>query len=150
MLAGQVFSANLGIEFAVFVMLRFLEPLVRFFVMRQWKLVSFVAAAAITTAAFAGAPKKSQALMDKGKAAYTTNCVTCHGEKGDGNGPAGSALNPKPRNFISDKYKAGDKVEQVFDSITKGLPGTAMVGFSSIPEEDRWGIAYYVLAFKKK
>jgi len=30
---------------------------------------------------------------------YKTFCVSCHGENGDGNGPAGMALNPKPRNF---------------------------------------------------
>jgi cytochrome c oxidase cbb3-type subunit 3 len=35
----------------------------------------------------------------KGETHYKTLCVSCHGEKGDGNGPAGGALTPKPTNF---------------------------------------------------
>ncbi len=102
-----------------------------------------------STVSFAAAPKSSPALLAKGKASYATNCAICHGEKGDGNGPAGAALNPKPRNFIKDAYKAGMKVEQVFNSITKGLPGTMMTPYAHITEEDRWALSYYVLSFRK-
>ncbi|MCZ7582047.1 MAG: c-type cytochrome [Deltaproteobacteria bacterium] len=35
----------------------------------------------------------------KGKAVYLQYCAACHGESGKGDGPAGAALNPKPRNF---------------------------------------------------
>ena len=30
---------------------------------------------------------------------FATRCVTCHGERGAGDGPAGAALDPRPRNF---------------------------------------------------
>ncbi len=90
------------------------------------------------------APQKSQALLDKGKALFSTSCASCHGEKGDGNSPIASALNPKPRNFLVDKLKNGDSVQNIFDSISKGIPGGSMVAFASIPENDRWGLAYYV------
>jgi len=99
---------------------------------------------------FAAAPALNDKLLEKGKASYAANCLVCHGAAGDGNGPAGAALNPKPRNFIKDAYKKGDKVEQVFESISKGLDGTGMVGFSHLPEEDRWGLSYYVLSFNPK
>jgi mono/diheme cytochrome c family protein len=100
---------------------------------------------------FAGgkAPASTPALLEKGKAAYTTNCLSCHGEKGDGNGPAGAYLNPKPRNYATDKFKKGDKVEQIFESITKGLPGTMMVAYGHLSEEERWGMAYYVKQLQK-
>lgn len=102
-------------------------------------------------AALAAGPKVTPALLEKGKAIFSANCVTCHGEQGDGNGPAGAYLNPKPRNFAKDKFKAGDKPQQVFNTVTKGLPGTAMVGFPQLPEEDRWAVAQYVLnTFRKK
>ena len=39
------------------------------------------------------------AALADGETTYKTYCVTCHGEKGDGNGPAGAALNPKPADF---------------------------------------------------
>lgn len=102
--------------------------------------------------ALAGAPPKSTPeLIAKGKTAYTTTCVACHGEKGDGNGPAGAALNPKPRDLtvknekVGAHYKKGGTAAQLFESISTGLPGTAMAGFAAaIPEETRWGMVYYI------
>lgn len=93
-------------------------------------------------------PKSTPQLIEKGKAAYATNCEMCHGSKGDGNGPAGAAMNPKPRDF-SGPFKNGKKPAEVFKSISEGLAGTAMAGFAHIPEEDRWGIVYHVLSFDK-
>jgi mono/diheme cytochrome c family protein len=34
--------------------------------------------------------------LDKGKALYQTNCATCHGASGVGDGVAGTNLNPRP------------------------------------------------------
>jgi mono/diheme cytochrome c family protein len=103
----------------------------------------------VSAFAMAAPPKLTPALLEKGKAAYTTNCMTCHGEKGDGNGVAGAMMNPKPRNFIADKFKQGDKPEKVFKTISQGLPNTSMVGFGHLSEEERWALTYYVLDFRK-
>src|SRR5207248_11511324 len=40
-----------------------------------------------------------------GKAVYERKCVGCHGEKGDGKGPAAELLLPKPRDFTKGLYK---------------------------------------------
>ncbi len=101
--------------------------------------------AVLSFTAFAGAPAKTPELLAKGKTQFNTICAACHGEKGVGDGAAAAALNPKPRNFLVDPFKQGDKVEDIFKTATEGVKGTAMVGFASIPEEDRWGIAYYIL-----
>lgn len=93
--------------------------------------------------------KLTPELLAKGKAAYMTNCTVCHGELGDGNGPAGAAMNPRPRNFAKDQFKKGDQPQQVFNTVSKGLEGTAMAGFGHLPEEDRWGLTYYVLSLRK-
>lgn len=96
------------------------------------------------------APAVTPELVAKGKQSYTSNCATCHGEKGDGNGAAAAMLTPKPRDLRSKEekvgghYKQGGKPEQLFNSITKGLPGTAMAPFASIPEAERWGIVFYI------
>jgi mono/diheme cytochrome c family protein len=105
----------------------------------------------LSSGAFAADMKKpTPALIEKGKAVFTTNCATCHGDKGDGNGPAGQYMNPKPRNFIEAKFKKGGKPEQLFTSVSKGLEGTAMAPFGHLPEEDRWAVVHYIMTFKKK
>lgn len=42
----------------------------------------------------------------KGKIVYNTNCLPCHGERGKGDGPVGSALRPPPTPLISPKTRA--------------------------------------------
>lgn len=95
-------------------------------------------------------PPATPAVLEKGKTIFTTQCVACHGEKGDGNTVAGQALTPKPRNFLTEDFKFGDEPAKVFDTITKGSPGTAMVGYSFLSEEERWALTHYVLSLKKK
>lgn len=88
-------------------------------------------------------------VLANGKKLYVANCAVCHGEKGDGNGPAGAVLNPKPRNFIKDKFKAGKTPEKIANTIANGLPGTAMVSYKHVApkKEDQLAIAHYVLTF---
>jgi mono/diheme cytochrome c family protein len=40
-----------------------------------------------------------------GKKNFDTLCFTCHGPLGAGDGPAGAALNPPPRNFQKGDFK---------------------------------------------
>lgn len=53
--------------------------------------------------ALAMTPDTAMAAGDAaaGKASYTTFCASCHGDKGDGLGPVGAALDPKPRSFVT-------------------------------------------------
>ena len=114
-------------------------------------LLSTVPAGVAQAADAAGAPPKvTPELLAKGKTAYTANCVACHGDKGDGKGVAGAAMNPPPRDLtVTDvkagkHYKQGGKAEEMFKTVTTGLPGTAMIGYGFIPEQDRWALVYYI------
>src|ERR1700730_2403141 len=40
-------------------------------------------------------------VLAEGKQLYATNCAPCHGNKGKGDGPAASALTPKPADHTS-------------------------------------------------
>jgi mono/diheme cytochrome c family protein len=113
-----------------------------------WIIAMTALLAGVGTSAQSAELKSSPLLIEKGKAAYAANCVICHGEKGDGNGVAGAAMNPKPRNFMIDKFKLGTAPKLVFKSISEGLKDTAMTGYSHLPEEDRWGLSYYVLSLR--
>ena len=118
--------------------------------MRAWPLaVIFATTIAVALAAPSPPPPTAQRLA-RGKAVYEHNCAPCHGVTGEGNGPVAFALKPPPRNFVKDTFKAGDRVDQVFATITNGLPNTQMVGYPQIPEDDRWALAYHVVGFRKK
>ena len=54
--------------------------------------------------------------VENGKTIYMTNCLSCHGETGKGDGPVGAALNPKPRDFSAGDFK--------FDTDGDGTPGS--------------------------
>jgi mono/diheme cytochrome c family protein len=65
-----------------------------------------VAVAALALAGLGGCGKKGrdpqQVLAQAPSASrdiFTQRCATCHGPGGQGDGPAGAALNPHPRNF---------------------------------------------------
>ncbi|MFB6372710.1 MAG: c-type cytochrome, partial [Bradymonadaceae bacterium] len=40
-----------------------------------------------------------QKQLEQGKKLFKSQCASCHGETGKGDGPAGKALKPSPRNF---------------------------------------------------
>ena len=111
----------------------------------------FIAVAAVFVLTFArvgGTADKK--VLERGKIVFKENCASCHGEAGAGDGPAAVALNPKPRNFGTEKFKAGSTAAEIFKSVTDGLPGTLMVSFKHLPEPDRKAVAEYVASLAKK
>ena len=90
----------------------------------------------------AEAPPKSEAMLEKGRVAFADYCATCHGAKGEGDGPASKALEPPPRNLVTNPTPGGARA--VFQVLNTGVKGTGMGAFPYLSEEDRWAIAYYV------
>jgi DMSO reductase family type II enzyme heme b subunit len=88
-----------------------------------------------------------------GKTVYERKCAGCHGEKGDGKGPASELLSPRPRDFTSGVYKirtTANKVptdQDIFRIITDGMPGTSMPPWAVLPEKDRWNLVAYIKTF---
>jgi mono/diheme cytochrome c family protein len=87
-----------------------------------------------------------------GKAPYQRWCSGCHGERGDGSGPAAEFLDPRPRDFTKKLFKFRTTASgqppataDVLRVIERGVPGTAMPPFAFLPEADRRKIAAYVL-----
>jgi mono/diheme cytochrome c family protein len=115
-------------------------------VIRCWSL-HLVAAAAMFAAA-RKPPARSQELVALGKRTYGIYRTACHGATGAGDGSVAAKLNPKPRNFRTDKFRQGNKVTQIFDTLGKGVPGTAMVSYTNLSDEERWALAWYVLELK--
>lgn len=86
-----------------------------------------------------------------GKTVYLNNCTACHGSLGDGRGPAAVAIpNPKPRNFIGEPLKYGDSKEEIFKTITTGVPNTAMPPWAALSVAERKAVASYIFDMVEK
>jgi cytochrome c553 len=82
--------------------------------MTHAKLSTFVAAAAAAALLAPAAALAADAAA--GKTSFDTNCASCHGESGKGDGPVGAALQPPPRDFTKAEFK--------FDTDGDGKAGT--------------------------
>ena len=51
------------------------------------------------------APAKTAVTVRTGPQLFGRDCAACHGENGDGNGPAARFLYPKPRNFREGQFR---------------------------------------------
>jgi mono/diheme cytochrome c family protein len=112
---------------------------------RTTPILAAAAALLLASTARAADPKKTPELVARGKASYETNCAACHGPKGLGDGEAGAALDPKPRNLVKDKFKKGTKPAEVHAMLKAGIDGSTMVSFGHLPDEELWALTYYAL-----
>jgi len=90
----------------------------------------------------------AQADESKGAKLYQANCSTCHGAELDGKGPAGAALQPPPASFKSAEFWSEHDPKAVKAAIKNGSPGTAMMAFAHLPDEDVDAIVTYLVANK--
>ena len=82
-----------------------------------------------------------------GAEVFKTNCAACHGETGLGDGPAGAALDPAPKNLADLQAQAGD--DYLFWRITAGKEGTSMVPWKGIlTEEQIWQAVAFLRTLK--
>ena len=87
-----------------------------------------------------------------GQALYMAyGCAACHGEHGDGNGPAAPLAHIKPRDLRNVAAFAGPQtVEGIASTIAFGVAGgrTGMPAYPDIPKRERVAMARYILALK--
>jgi len=82
------------------------------------------------------------------KKTVETNCVSCHGASGKGDGPAAAALPPpKPANWTGDAVQKQTDGE-IFWKITNGRG--AMPPWKHLPDNERWEIVNYIRTLKGK
>jgi mono/diheme cytochrome c family protein len=97
----------------------------------------------------------SASLVALGRKTYEKECLACHGRDGNGEGEAAYLLYPRPRDFTGGEFRlvsTWDYLptdEDLFRTISRGMPGSAMPSWSHLPERTRWGLVHYVKSFSK-
>lgn len=83
-------------------------------------------------------------MIAYGQKSYMTNCAMCHGNQGQGDGAAGAALNPKPRDLVEGKWTQGDGLIAHFKVLQNGIKGSSMASYKHFKPADRWAILHYI------
>jgi len=92
----------------------------------------------------------SPELIEKGKAVFAANCASCHGENGMGDGAAGQALNPKPRNFHqADGWTNGRKITEIYKTLEEGILQNGMAAYEYLPVSDRFALIHLIRSWSK-
>jgi mono/diheme cytochrome c family protein len=85
----------------------------------------------------------------QGKKLFGDNCQICHGADGKGNGPAASALSPKPANFTDPKFWQQKDVHKLITETVENGHGM-MPPFDLKPAQIKDIIDYLDHTFKPK
>lgn len=89
----------------------------------------------------------------KGKALFNgkATCFTCHGNEGRGDGIAGAALDPGPRDFHNPLMKNREAGEYMW-VVENGIAGTGMISYSPgiVSEEESALIILYEMSLVGK
>ncbi|MFQ3592102.1 MAG: cytochrome c [Gemmataceae bacterium] len=95
-----------------------------------------------------------------GSELYRKHCMHCHGVAGDGRGPTAPWVHPHPRDYRSGKFKfvsnssqnaAGEALDvkpsraDLRRILLRGIEGTSMPGFETMPSEQMDHVISYVL-----
>ena len=87
-----------------------------------------------------------EASLERGATLYATNCASCHGDGGMGDGPAGSLLDPAPAAVAHSSQMMAD--DYLFWRISEGgTPfNTSMPPWKVLDEQARWDMVNYLRA----
>lgn len=87
-------------------------------------------------------------VVEQGKAVYTDQCASCHGDEGKGDGAAARFLQPPPRDLSAGEFRYATEgtVEAIAAVIKAGIDDTPMTPFEGQLSDDQiTAVATYVV-----
>ncbi|MGE4062782.1 MAG: cytochrome c/FTR1 family iron permease [Rhodospirillaceae bacterium] len=106
-------------------------------------LANALSAAIVTIYPIPVAPAKAPDLAPAA-ALYREHCGACHGMEGRGDGETGVHLDPPPIDFTDHARAKVRSAYALYEVITQGVADTGMASFDTLPEDQRWALAFYV------
>ena len=98
-------------------------------------------------------PKVTKKLLERGAQQFVAlGCASCHGKKGDGNGPASKTLKRSEKaalynlnkTILRRPHQPGQELRATFTSIVTGLSGTPMPSYDGAAEpNDLWALSAF-------
>lgn len=89
--------------------------------------------------------------LARGEELYLKHCAACHGQGGQGDGPAAAAMDPRPANFLDLEHSAIYGPGEKYWLIGNGSPATGMPGFArQLGPGERWDLVNFILALQEK
>ena len=74
----------------------------------------------------------SSSAVERGRATYQASCAVCHGDRGNGKGPAASALTPRPTDLTMLSKRTGTFPAARVDSALRGTDPVVAHGDSTM------------------
>ena len=100
---------------------------------------------------------ETNGAVARGRNVYREHCASCHGVDGDGQGKVAQDLSTKPRDLTKGVYKfrstpSGDLPtdDDLFRTISEGIPGTAMDSYKGLPKTDLRALVMYLKALSPR
>jgi len=93
----------------------------------------------------------------RGRDLFRRYCIGCHGPAGNGEGENAPYFEPKPRDFTLGLFKCRSTPSgsipldsDLFDTVTRGVPGTFMPSWNPLTPQQRVDIVAYVKTFSER
>lgn len=90
-------------------------------------------------------PERTPSISAGGKL-FARYCTSCHGEKGDGQGPVAAEIKgPKPVAFTDASFMVNETPEEFSQVLTLGVPGTEMPAWEEVlTAQERWDVVAFL------
>jgi mono/diheme cytochrome c family protein len=104
----------------------------------------------------ADARRTADSRPTTGAGLYALHCAACHGERGDGQGPAAAFLFPKPRDFRGGRFRLVSTANNVptrddlHRVLVRGMPGSSMPPWRHLSQDELAAIIEEVLRIRSE